>query len=296
LQCTELLFARCTINGEIVDANPTFYRTFRFGTADKPSDLFSIFDLDVKAIRMDASEFAANTGLPVVLNQIDGRSRFLFYVYQRDTEYFLFGINQELPDSRTSDLLSGLTTELGNLVRKESRTNRKLSEAYSEMEQMAHTDGLTGLYNHAHFMQQSDDIVRHADRHKRPVSIVMMDLDHFKDVNDKFGHQAGDEVLVVLGGLLRKLTRAGDSSARYGGEEFVTLLQDSDLNSAAQFAERIREAMESACPLGAEHPITLSLGAAEFRSGEELQSLLKRADEALYDAKNTGRNKVARAV
>jgi diguanylate cyclase (GGDEF)-like protein len=120
----------------------------------------------------------------------------------------------------------------------------------------------------------------------------MLDIDHFKTINDTFGHQAGDHVLIEIASRLRRSLRGNDMVARWGGEEFVVLLRDCALPDALRVAEDIRAAIAE-LPFGAMGSLTVSVGVAEARAGEDLTTWLERADQALYRAKRSGRNEVA---
>jgi diguanylate cyclase (GGDEF)-like protein len=126
------------------------------------------------------------------------------------------------------------------------------------------------------------------------MSVIMADVDHFKNYNDEFGHPAGDEVLKRMGAILKETTRTMDSVARYGGEEFAILLPETSLSGAREVAERIRQRVESAA--FAHRKITVSIGVAEYpKHGDSPKAALKAADVALYHAKRGGRNQVAHA-
>ncbi|GKX45018.1 GGDEF domain-containing protein [Pectobacterium carotovorum subsp. carotovorum] len=165
------------------------------------------------------------------------------------------------------------------------------------LEQMATTDKLTGLMN-----RQAFDYLflrlgaKNALRHKS-LSILLIDIDHFKRINDQYGHNVGDFVLQGVSALLSSNTRSSDQSCRWGGEEFVILLDDCDINAAQQRAEALRHSIEIAqipCREGTIQ-VTVSCGVAEYRAGETLSMLINRADIALYQAKQQGRNRVVRA-
>lgn len=173
--------------------------------------------------------------------------------------------------------------------------NEALRSKNAELERLSVTDGLTGLSNHRALMQRLSDETARSTRTSRPFSLVMCDVDHFKDYNDAFGHPAGDEVLRMLAAILRDATRAVDCAARYGGEEFAVILNETDLPGAMEVAERIRKRVESTeFP---ERRITVSIGVAEFpRDAADANALVAVADEALYVAKNAGRNQVVQAT
>jgi len=160
-------------------------------------------------------------------------------------------------------------------------------------ETRAVTDALTGLANARATAQDLDRQVAFALRSKTPLAAIMLDLDHFKRINDTFGHQIGDETLAALGDVLRHSTRAGDFVARYGGEEFVILLQDTDTAAGVEVAEKLREAIHQMHVPGLTGRVTASFGVASIpEHAADGDSLLRAADRALYSAKNTGRNRV----
>ena len=138
-----------------------------------------------------------------------------------------------------------------------------------------------------------------ADRHQRSLSLLMVDIDFFKRVNDNHGHQTGDQVLQTLVGLLNKTIRPGDILARYGGEEFIIILPETDEDSAMAMAERVRGTVEGYsfnCPIGVDIGVTVSIGCANRRvHAMASEDLVKAADAALYQAKKTGRNRAVLA-
>ena len=164
-----------------------------------------------------------------------------------------------------------------------------------ELEEMSRTDGLTGVLNRRSFDEAFGREVARAHRYDVPLSVVMMDLDHFKRVNDTHGHQGGDDVLRAFAGLASRVFRDADSLYRYGGEEFVALLPHTTALGARQAAERLRKGLRSfPIRVGATTiTVTCSAGVAELEAGDgDGQPLLRRADEALYAAKEAGRDRV----
>jgi len=170
--------------------------------------------------------------------------------------------------------------------------NRNLSEVSSR-------DGLTGLYNRWYLIEKIDSEINRALRHGSPMSVLMLDLDHFKRINDTWGHSAGDEVLKAIGKLLKDSCRVYDVPGRYGGEEFCIVLPETRMGNTQVVAERIRQRLEStevACG-GDSVVVTASIGIAgmdEPASSEILSpaALIDRADRALYSAKSRGRNRI----
>ena len=169
----------------------------------------------------------------------------------------------------------------------------QLEQANAKLKSMAITDGLTGLKNRRAFNERLTEEFQRAVRYERPLSILLMDVDHFKLFNDTFGHPAGDEVLRAVAESLRAMARTTDFVARYGGEEFVVLLPDTDIDGAMVLAERFRRAI-AARPWD-KRSITVSIGVATLsEDASGAAELLNQADEALYHSKRAGRNRVER--
>jgi diguanylate cyclase (GGDEF)-like protein len=173
---------------------------------------------------------------------------------------------------------------------------RELELAQKELERLSQTDGLTHLYNRRHFEEQFAAEFARAQRYHTPLSLLMLDVDHFKNINDTRGHPAGDQVLREVAQAARTTLRDVDLVARYGGEEIVALLPNTGPADAQRAAERVRQAVEA---IRVEHPkgpigVTASLGLAWFPSGEiaDHEALVRAADVALYRAKHSGRNRV----
>lgn len=156
----------------------------------------------------------------------------------------------------------------------------------------ARIDGLTGLWNRSYFDSRMQDEIAAAARHGRPLSLVICDLDHFKQLNDRHGHPFGDEVLERFAQLLGA-GRPSDVCCRYGGEEFGVILPDTDQNQAMQAAERIRASIElERWPLNPELRVTASFGVVQYHVDLDAPGMVELADKALYQAKELGRNRV----
>ena len=169
------------------------------------------------------------------------------------------------------------------------------AQIYQKVERMSSLDDLTGAYNHRYFRQAFAEYLQLARRYSRSLSLVIIDVDNFKPVNDQYGHQAGDTVLKRLVEVLSSSLRAVDILARYGGEEFVVLLPEVSREGALKAAERLRQGVEGTTfeVVGGEVNITISLGVASFDAdGYNMDQLFNTADMRLYDAKNKGKNSV----
>jgi diguanylate cyclase (GGDEF)-like protein len=165
-----------------------------------------------------------------------------------------------------------------------------------ELENLATVDGLTGLYNRRHFLALAESEWSRVKRYERPLSLLMLDIDRFKSVNDRFGHDAGDKVIMEVAGICAEMKRATDVVGRIGGEELALLLPETDLDGALLLAERLRSSIaERPVVVGRESlAVSVSIGVAEAApSITGIHDLMKRADEALYAAKRGGRNRVA---
>jgi diguanylate cyclase (GGDEF)-like protein len=168
---------------------------------------------------------------------------------------------------------------------------------YQQMEQRATTDGLTGLTNHRAFQERLAQLHALCERTDQKYSVILTDIDHFKSINDTYGHPVGDQVLKRVAAVFAGRARKVDIVARYGGEEFVLVLPDTDGAGAEAFANRLREEIGDLA-LTSEHgnfKVTISMGIAEYpRDGKERLELIERSDQALYWCKEHGRNRVRR--
>ena len=163
-------------------------------------------------------------------------------------------------------------------------------EAEAQLRTLARTDGLTGVLNHRAWHEQAATAVAHARRHHQPLTVMLHDLDHFKKINDRQGHEVGDRALRLFAQALREEVREGDLAGRLGGEEFAVLLRDTPLNAVHTLYQRLRNRVlpEALPSLGFGLPF--SAGATELQSGDDqIDMLLKRADQAMYTAKANGR-------
>jgi diguanylate cyclase (GGDEF)-like protein len=168
------------------------------------------------------------------------------------------------------------------------RRDRALQE---EITRLSQEDHLTGLLNRRQITQLLDNEVRRALRYDATFSVIMMDIDNFKSVNDRFGHQAGDTVLKKIADVIRKGVRATDLIGRWGGEEFIILSPETDVAGSILLAEKMRSLLE-ANDFGKIGDITASFGVAAFNQSDDCETVIGRADAGLYAAKNGGKNRV----
>lgn len=196
------------------------------------------------------------------------------------------------PAHGLSDLQT-ITAELEMIKRSLAIKETELKAVLAQADEVSHTDALTLLPNRKRIIADLQHEVIFSDRYGTPLSISLLDIDHFKNVNDQYGHLVGDDVLRKLAMELRDHIRHPDTIGRYGGEEFLVVLPHSTVKAAAEQAERLRKHVESLVIQSGEHRIslTISVGVAQYRINKEgWQGFLNRADAALYQAKNSGRN------
>ncbi|HEX3777049.1 MAG TPA: diguanylate cyclase [Polyangiaceae bacterium] len=189
-------------------------------------------------------------------------------------------------EAESSGVVALVARELGGPLR--------MAALIDESQRLATTDPLTGLANRRALLKALEIELALCQRHGLPLTFCLMDVDHFKSVNDVHGHAAGDQVLAAIGDLLQRSLRIPDVPARWGGEEFVVVLKQTDQHGALLAAERIRKAAEALQIVvsGKKIPITVSIGVSEFCADDTAETLIDRADRAMYRAKSGGRNRV----
>ena len=170
-----------------------------------------------------------------------------------------------------------------------NRHNEKARQV-QEIRKLANTDSLTQIGNRAYFQVILPELIEKCRKRRAPLSVIFFDIDHFKVVNDRFGHKVGDEVLIALVELVKSHIRAKDLVLRWGGEEFAIILPNTTLDDAYEVAEKIREEIE-AHYFPVIEKITCSFGATKLRSDDDAQSIMERVDAQLYKAKESGRNR-----
>ncbi len=181
-------------------------------------------------------------------------------------------------------------------VLKERELTEERIRMMEKLQKLAITDGLTKLYNSRSFYSQLELEVDRFNRYQHPLSLLLLDIDHFKEYNDAYGHLEGDKVLVRFSQIIKSCLRANDSAYRYGGEEFMVLLPETGGERAKTVAQRIRKTLEIEKFIpgsGKEVQITISIGVTQYFRKEELSTFIQRADKAMYLSKQNGRNKVS---
>lgn len=188
-------------------------------------------------------------------------------------------------------VLTGIYVSIAFLIRRIDGQQQRILRQNAELEDLSVTDALTGVLNRLGLMHRSDEVIARAHRFSHPLALLLIDLDHFKQVNDLHGHPVGDEVLKRFVAIIQSNLRVSDIFGRWGGEEFLVISPHLLLNDALKLAEKLRKAIEEA-DFPAAIRLTTCIGVSEYRSGERVAELIGRADRALYQAKGLGRNRV----
>ncbi len=280
----------------IIGFNEKFNNLVKVEKEDiKELKLKSVFsNINLNEINFENNEIFKKFNLffidEIIKNQV--YNDYICYIFELRTGYYLIGIERKPEQSEIITKISKLNNELANMTRELKKKNSKLKKANQKIEELLRTDKLTGLSNRRHFMEYFAKIISNAKRHSLPLSLVMCDLDKFKNINDSYGHDVGDKVLENVGELLRDETRDEDLAARIGGEEFTIILNGTSLEDGKNYAERVRKKVSKLDINQISGNITISLGVSKLKESDDQESFLKRADKALYKAKNNGRNQV----
>lgn len=252
--------------------------------------VFFMFALTFGFFRLNGKQFVY-----LSLFVLIGYSITLYLIYLNHPEYF--DLKHDILRGLVLILLliwfSILGTHQFRLRLKLKNTLNELKELNQKLIELATTDELTGLYNRREMIRRLYEEYARSIRYKSHFSVAIIDLDHFKCINDSYGHEVGDRVLKAVGATLKSTMRDVDSVGRFGGEEFLALLPNTKLTGALSWAERARKAIEAYEYEGLRgQKVTASFGIAELKQAEKVDSLLRRADIALYEAKLKGRNRV----
>jgi diguanylate cyclase len=231
--------------------------------------------------------------------------------YGEKLDAFSAGLGGEQDFDKLRDVVDGLLAETQRVAEQNQSLGVQLVRSSDEIADLrrnlavvqheAMTDALTGIPNRKHFDIRLNEAVREAAGGEDELSLLLIDIDHFKRFNDSWGHQLGDQVLRLVAKTLTDSVKGRDLTARFGGEEFAIILEKTKLEDAVRIAEQIRTTMlrrrivrkDSGDDLGS---VTVSIGASSYRPGEDADSFVARADAALYSAKQGGRNRVAREI
>jgi diguanylate cyclase (GGDEF)-like protein len=231
-------------------------------------------------------------GLLHVADALGGMRSLLGTVHVVDQRLSLVAEHDVAELERLNAQVMALNDELAEVQRQLARANRAVRASEEQLRQLSLTDALTGLANRRRLMTELEQSWQRFVRYGSVFSVIMVDVDFFKRVNDQFGHAQGDVVLQAVAGQMQSMVRKVDLVARYGGEEFVVVMHESAWPEAAELAERLRLAVAALSLAGLPQGVTCSCGVAQVREDQDVDVLLQRADAALYQAKHMGRNRV----
>jgi diguanylate cyclase (GGDEF)-like protein len=247
----------------------------------------------------------AQAGQPFVVNDISAEPDYIPGVLGAKSEIAI----PLMAEGRVIGVLNAESQQAGaytpdhvrtlSVIAQQAAVVLRSAQLYEEMRRLAATDALTGLWNRRHFLQQLEETLKRARRYHEAFALVLLDVDHFKAVNDAHGHSTGDRVLQAVAEAMREWVRDTDTVARIGGDEFAALLLQTDGERARPVVERLRDAVQALVVHegDATIPLAVSAGVAVYPAhGADAEALLSRADGALYEAKRLGRNRVALAV
>jgi two-component system cell cycle response regulator len=273
--------------------------SFNVTLIDKPTDSkedvpqgdFDLFIISTQLFDVDGLRVASH----IKSHEIHRNIPCLMLIDEDDSDLMLKGLDMGINDYiimpiDPNEMVARVKTQI-----RRKKFQDALKSNYQESMSMAITDSLTGLYNRHYLDAHIQNLVKQSFQNKKPFSMIIMDMDHFKSVNDNYGHNVGDEVLKQLANIIINTIRSTDLAARFGGEEFVVLMPETRAPDANDVAERIRSIVENT-PFKVSHEIgtlnkTISLGVSYLNEeGDTTEELLKRSDAALYLAKDSGRN------
>jgi len=234
----------------------------------------------------DASRLPLITPLPTPAwqEEVRGRSE----AWQRVERLAVADLGEDITLAIAAHEISQLNVYL-------EQERRALASANQRLEQLAHFDPLTQVWNRYRIEQAIDAELVAAQRYGASFGVLLFDVDHFKTINDTYGHGLGDEVLVALAGQVEDSLRGCDHLGRWGGEEFIVLARHAELSSLMGLAERLRALVATLNVNGLNHPLTVSIGVATWQPEDSCKTLIARADQAMYRAKHAGRNRVETA-
>ncbi len=293
---TAVVAATLGRDGLLARSNAGFRRIAGTGEADPAgtdvSHLFVQPDFAALCRAVDEGAEGAYAGM-LTMGDYNGLTRTLHGRVDRCGDGLRLLIEYDVEDlERINEAFRKLNDAHALLRYQLVQANQALQQQNATIEAAALTDPLTGLGNRRHLDATLDIELQRAARTGEPLTAIMADLDHFKNVNDRFGHEAGDQVLKAFGAAMRAQTRAMDLVARFGGEEFVVLLPHTPLEGGRIIAERMRATFAETVVPPLREPVTASFGVAQARGAETAESLLQCVDKALYKAKQSGRNRV----
>ncbi len=255
-------------------------------------NIFTIDSMELISFSADQNYNKTNLELDQSITIKKVEREYICHTFKLENFYCLIGEDTGSEDEEVLNKISKLNNELSSITRELSKKNMKLEKANQRIKELSRRDPLTGLYNRRAFMEYFEKQLAQFRRHSHLLSLIITDIDDFKEINDSYGHSAGDDVLEELGQLLAQETRQEDMAARVGGEEFAILLVKTDKENASKYAERVRQKLKNLKFKSIPESITLSFGIAEARTEDDLDGIYKRSDKALYKAKEAGKDRI----
>jgi diguanylate cyclase (GGDEF)-like protein len=249
---------------------------------------------DSEHLRRKLSESESANDASFLLNLAEGDQSPVTWearLLRCDGYFLLLATEERRRDALFQNEILRITNDLSIAVREFAQKNRELKNANETIEKLARIDGLTGLANRRILEETLPREAARANRLNESLSVIFVDVDHFKPINDEFGHDAGDQVLAQLGNIFKSQLRSYDLAARFGGDEFVLLLPGTTRDGAIVIAERIRAGVGTLAFPEYPRQVTVSIGIAALGIGETGEELVAHADEALYRAKGKGGNR-----
>jgi diguanylate cyclase (GGDEF)-like protein len=291
-----IVAATLDLNGVVIEANAGFSRLFGLETARvigvAAAPFFVQPNFSTLAHLPASADGEVYHGLLTIGDPM-GRTQSLHgRVWRLDGELRVLAEYDVEELGRLYDTVLDLNRDYASAQLQLAQANIRLRQREAEILAISLTDPLTGVGNRRRLEQSLPIEIKRAERTGEKLCAFAADLDHFKRVNDGYGHESGDKVLASFGDSLRRHTRATDVLVRSGGEEFLVLMPHTELDKAILVADRLRESLAAILIEPLPHPVTVSVGVAELAPGEPGALLLRRADNALYEAKRLGRNKV----
>ena len=282
-------------DGTIRELNRAAQRIFPANLAGNPGS--KLWDYlvcsDTEHLRQRLSELESARDATFLLNLAEGEQSPITWearLLRCDGAFLLLATEEEHHDSLFQNEILRLTNDLSIAIREAAQKNRELKNANETIEKLARIDSLTGLANRRMLEETLPREVSRAGRLNENLSVIFVDVDHFKQINDDFGHKAGDQVLAQLGAIFKGQLRSYALAARFGGDEFVLLLPGNTKEEAIVIAERIRENIGALVMPEYPRQVAVTMGIAAFVAGETGEEFVARADKALYRAKAKGRN------
>jgi diguanylate cyclase (GGDEF)-like protein len=233
----------------------------------------------------------ANGLVPQIFRLCYTEILFRCYSHKIEGGYLVLGDRVGSTENEIIESMAHLNNELSAMSRELSKKNRELQRANAKIVELSRTDPLTGLSNRRYFQERFQEGLAMAKRHGLDLSLLLMDLDNFKRINDTHGHTVGDKVLQSFGRIIAATCRTEDLPARFGGEEFIVLMPQTSGREAQAVEERLRSRIAETGALPAPDGVTFSAGIVQYAKGDSEESMISNADRALYEAKSSGRNR-----